>query len=127
MHICYGPKSPASTVSHGDWRDRHQNLLEKDCVQGRQPLLLRVERQTAQVERNQGFACDVNVFTTGFLKKNNCVLFLFSPSLTFKVCCTKKSQLFSGHSDACAVTSMYVGPLTASLLFVLFFIQFNVY
>jgi len=25
-------KSPVSTVSHGDWRDRHQNLLEKDCA-----------------------------------------------------------------------------------------------
>ena len=60
--MCYGPKSPASTVSHGDWRDRHQNLLEKGCVQGRQagrqPLLLRVEtRETDSPSREKPGIC----------------------------------------------------------------------
>lgn len=44
-------------------------------VQERQPLFLRLG--TAQVERNQRFACDVNVYTTRFLEKNNCSLHVF--------------------------------------------------
>ena len=96
------------------------------CKAGRQPLLLRLERQPAQVERNQGFARDVNKFSTGFLKKNNCVLFLFSRPWLSKFV-VQLSQLFSVHSDvACAVTSMYVGSFTASWLFVLFLIQSDV-
>lgn len=57
-----------------------QGTGSKNCwikdVQERQPLLLRLG--TAQVERNQRCACDVNVlFTTRFLEKNNCSLHVF--------------------------------------------------
>lgn len=50
-------KSPASTVSHGDWRDRHQNLLEKGCVQGRQAAIVAEGRETDSPSREKPGIC----------------------------------------------------------------------